>query len=241
MHRILNHKHRKMELLDQIIALLEAKFQGVRKDALQNLAGVIALQVEDKAGAQSIVDHLTADKVNQFTTSYRSRIDKEVQQSNQAYENNLRKKYDFTEKKDPTKQEPKPGDLTLEAIQSAIASQLAPLTQRMDAYDVAKAGAARRDAYVGKMKEAKISEAMQTTLLQQFDRMTFKDDADFNQFLADSASTLAKMAQDESNARLRSDHIPSMGNADDKGVSSAMKDYIASKAQNGGQVEGKSL
>lgn len=228
-----------MELLDQIIALLEAKFQGVRKDALQNLAGVIALQVEDKAGAQNIVDHLTADKVNQFTTSYRSRIDKEVQQSNQAYEQNLRKKFDFTEKKD--KQDTKPGDLTLEAIQSAIASQLAPLTQRMDAYDIAKAGAARRDSYVGKMKDAKISEAMQTTLLQQFDRMTFKDDADFNQFLADSASTLAKMAQDESNARLRTDHIPSMGNADDKGVSSAMKDYIASKAQNGGQVEGKSL
>ena len=90
-----------MELIDQIIALLEAKFQGVRKDAIQNLASSIALQVEDEAGAKGIVDRMTAEKVNQFVTSYRSRIDKEVQQSNQAFEQNLRKKFDFTEKGTP--------------------------------------------------------------------------------------------------------------------------------------------
>ena len=232
-----------MELLDQIIALLEAKFQGVRKDVIQNLAGVIALQVDDKAGAEAIVGQMTAEKVNQFGTNYRSRIDREVQQSNQAFEQNLRKKYDLTEKKQAPQpnQDPKPGELTLEAIQAAMAAQLAPLTQRMDAYEQQKTGVARRESYVASMKSAKISESAQNTLLQQFDRMTFKDDADFNQFLADSQPAFSKMAQDESNSRLKTDRIPSMGNVDDKGVSAAMKAYVASKGTNGGQVEGKAL
>lgn len=228
-----------MELLDQIIALLEGKFQGMRKDVIQNLAGVIALQVEDKAGAEAIVDHLTADKVQQFGTSYRSRIDKEVQQSNQAFEQNLRKKYDFTEKKGA--EGGKPGELTLEAIQAAMAAMLAPVTERMDAYDQQKTVSTRRESYVASMKSAKVSESMQSTLLQQFDRMTFKDDADFNQFLADSQPAFNKMAQDESNSRLRGDRVPSMGSVDEGGVSSAMKNYIASKGANGGQVEGKAL
>ena len=48
-----------MELLQQITALLEAKFQGARKDVIQTLAGVIALQVEDEKGAKDIVDRMT--------------------------------------------------------------------------------------------------------------------------------------------------------------------------------------
>lgn len=228
-----------MDLTKAIIALLEAKFQGVRKDVLTNLASSIALQAEDEKEAKTIVDRMTAEKVNGFAQSYRSSIDREIQQSVQTNEQKLREKYNFTEKQ--SQQQQQPGGLTIDQIKEIFREQLDPLTQRMDAYDKQKSASARRDLYVGKMKEAKLSEVAQNILLQQFDRMNFSDDADFNQFLADSQPTFAKMVQDDANARLRMDGTPSFGKTDDKGVSQGMKDYLESKTKNNGQVEGKAL
>ena len=84
---------------------------------------------------------------------------------------------------------------------------------------------------------------MQNSLLQQFDRMTFRDDTDFNQFLADSQPTFAQIVQNDSDARLRQVPRPFGGGGGDdtKGVSQAMKDYLESKKGGGNVVEGKAL
>ena len=49
------------ELQEKILALLVAKFQGVRKDGLQHLAAAIGLQVTTEEEANQVVDKLTAD------------------------------------------------------------------------------------------------------------------------------------------------------------------------------------
>ena len=59
------------ELQERILALLVAKFQGVRKDGLQHLAAAIGLQVTTEEEANQVVDKLTADKVSAFVTETR--------------------------------------------------------------------------------------------------------------------------------------------------------------------------
>ena len=81
-----------------ILALLIAKFSGVRKDVLEVLAGVLALQATNEDEAKGIVEKLTDAQVTDFGKDYRSGVDKEVNESNKTFESNLRKKYDFKEK-----------------------------------------------------------------------------------------------------------------------------------------------
>ena len=77
-----------MLTLEQIVAVLEKAFPGVRKDAIRSLAGVVAIQAEDEEAAQGIIDQMTAEKVQKFAQTYRSNIDREIQQSNQTLETN---------------------------------------------------------------------------------------------------------------------------------------------------------
>ena len=74
------------ELQEKILALLVAKFQGVRKDGLQQLAAAIGLQVASEEEANQVVDKLTADKVNGFVTEWRRTADAEIKKANDTYE-----------------------------------------------------------------------------------------------------------------------------------------------------------
>lgn len=220
-----------MLTLEQIVALLEKAFPGVRKDAIRSLAGVVAIQAEDEEAAQGIIDQMTAEKVQKFAQTYRSNIDREIQQSNQTLETNLRNKYNFVEKQTQQQQQQQQqqqfsGPLTLEQLKSLFSEQLAPLTQRMDAYDQQRTAQTRKETYLGKLKEAKISEAMVDMMSAQFDRMTFKDDAEFNAFLEASQPSIDKLAQQEANERLRADHVPGFNTVDSNGVSKAVADYL---------------
>lgn len=225
-----------MLTVEQITALLGKKFQGVRKDALQSMAGVIALQAEDEATAQEIIDRMTADNVQKFVQTYRSSIDREIQQSNQTMEQNLRNKYNFVEKQQPQPQpQPQPspeGAVTFDQLKTLFAEQLNPLLQRMDAYDQQRVGATRRETYLGKLKDAKLSEVMVDMMSAQFDRMTFKDDAEFNAFLESSQPTIDKLAQQMANDVLRNDRTPGFNTVNQEGVSKAVTDYLGQGQSN---------
>ena len=54
-----------------ILALLVAKFQGVRKDGLSVMAGILALQAATEEEAKTLVDKLTDAQVNEFIKDYR--------------------------------------------------------------------------------------------------------------------------------------------------------------------------
>ena len=224
-----------MLTVEQILALLGKKFPGVRKDALQSVAGVIALQAEDEATAQGIIDHMTAENVQKFVQTYRSNIDREIQQSNQTMEQNLRNKYNFVEKQQQQQQQQQfnqEGPVTLDQLRSLFAEMTAPLTQRMDAYEQQRIGATRRETYVGKLKAAKLSEAMIDMMTSQFDMMSFKDDAAFNAFLETSQPTIDKLAQQVVDQSLRNDRTPAFSQVDKDGVSSAVNSYLNRGEQN---------
>ena len=227
-----------MITVEQIAQLLTKKFSGTRKDVLLSMAGVIALQVETEDDAQTIVDSMTADKVQAFSKSYRSTIDAEVQQSNKTLEDNLRKKYDFKEKQDPKPADPptpqpKPGELTIDAIKAILSEQMKPFQQRLDAIDAAKATQVRKETYLSKLREANLGQATIGALTAQFDAMHFATDDDFQAFLTNSQPTIDALKQEAANASLRSaGPVPAFGsntaNAD-ADVPQAVIDHIASR------------
>ena len=87
----------------EIQALLEQKFKGERKDGLKLLARHIVMTAgEDDEKAKEAVEALTEDGVKQFIKDWRTDADAEITKSNKTAEENLRKKYDFVEKGQPT-------------------------------------------------------------------------------------------------------------------------------------------
>ena len=114
-----------------ILALLVAKFQGVRKDALGVLAGVLALQATNEDEAKALVDKVTDAQVTEFAKDYRAGVDKEVSESNKTFETNLRKKYDFKEKQNepgipPTEN---PNDIAA-IVKEAVAPEEKPFEEK---------------------------------------------------------------------------------------------------------------
>lgn len=218
----------------KIIALLEARFPGMRKDTLIVLAGVIALQAEDETQATEIVGKLTADKVTSFQQEHRSDIDREIQQANQTLESNLRNKYDFTEKGKPKNEEKpqeQPGALTLDMIKGLFAEQLKPLSDRLDAVDAQKKAAARRETYMGKLKAAKLSQDLIDTMAGQFDRMSFKDDEDFEAYLTTTQPAIDKLAQQAADQANRRTPLPNVNKTNEQGVNTAVAAYVQQKQQ----------
>ena len=119
-----------------ILALLVAKFQGVRKDALGVLASVLALQATNEDEAKALVEKVTDAQVTEFAKDYRADVDKEVSESNKTFETNLRKKYDFKEKQNepgipPTED---PNDIAA-IVKEAVAAAVKPFEEKLSSYE----------------------------------------------------------------------------------------------------------
>lgn len=83
---------------ETILALLIAKFSGVRKDVLNHMARAFALQVATEDEAKTLVEKITDAQVNEFVKEVRADVDKEVSESNKTFEANLKKKFNFVAK-----------------------------------------------------------------------------------------------------------------------------------------------
>ena len=230
---------------ERILALLLAKFAGVRKDCLTQLAGVLALQVTTEEEAQAAVDKLTADGVSQFVTDLRKDVDAEITKANKTYEDGLRRKYDFKEKEgegnaDPTnkqdgQQQPQ-GGVTLEAIAALIDAKIKPLQQERTA-------SSRRDQIVAKLDAAKIEGRQRDMMLRSFDRAasTFKDDEDFNGYLSELDGDIEAFQQEKNDDDLSKQEKPIFGAVNKDGVSSGVADYIAAQSEQKASLSGKEV
>lgn len=76
----------------QILALLIAKFSGVRKDGLEQMVRTLALQCTNEDEAKNLVEKITDAQVNDFVKEYRKVVDKEVSEAGKTLETNLKKK-----------------------------------------------------------------------------------------------------------------------------------------------------
>ena len=226
-----------------ILALLIAKFSGVRKDGLAVLAGVLALQATTEDEAKGIVEKLTDAQVNDFVKDYRSDVDKEVNESNKTFESNLRKKYDFKEKEtepggDPS-EKTDPNDIAA-MVKSAIADAVKPLQDELNGYR-ANALSDSRLKQLNEILGGCKDEAFKAKALKDFGRMTFNDDDAFNEFLNDTKTDVESANQRVADSNLSSETRPFFANKGDDGVSKGVAEFVESQKPGSDTFTGKEV
>lgn len=238
------------ELQEQILALLVAKFQGERKDALQQLALMIGTTAATIEEATEVVDKLAADKVSQFVKDYRRTADAEIAKANKTYEDGLRRKYDFKEKEaQPTVQTPatppapQPGVLTAELVRQIVREETKDVRDGLSTLNGDKLFASRREQLVAKLEAAKVEGRQRDMILRNFDRAasTFASDDDFNGYLTEVQGDIDAIAQENADKGLHGHEKPLLGAVNEKGISAAVADYIASKSENKSSLSGKEV
>lgn len=230
----------------KLLELLEAKFPGARKDGLQQLANSLSLTVTTEEEATAVVGKITADQVTDYIKEWRRVADAENSAAAQTRENNIREKYDLTEKGTPAPTPapaptPKPGEgatFTAQDIQRIVEDAVTKATQglqntvaTMQASDVAKARREKIEALFGK----DTPESYKKTVLAGFEGRTFKDDAEFDTFAEQTKTNHAAFMQDMADRSLRANGEPLMGGTNKDGVSNAVESYIKAKTETGGK------
>jgi len=177
---------------EKLLALLQSKFAGVRKDGLNQLATIMALTVTTDEEATSAVDKLTEQSVGQFVTDWRKDVDSEISKANKTYEEGLKKKYDFKEKGNPNPSAP-PSELTPEAIASIVQKAIEPFASELNSIKTTKMVETRKQLLAKELEG--LDEGFRTPYLNAFDRMNFKDDEDFNTHISNVKTEVAKIQQ----------------------------------------------
>lgn len=228
----------------QILALLQAKFAGVRKDGLAQLARMIALQVTSQEEAQALIDKLDVEKVTETVKDYRKDVDKEVSEANKTYEGNLKKKFKFVELDDPTPaddptKKTNPDDLKA-AIKAAVAEVVKPLNDEIAELRGSKISESRLQTLTEKLGSCK-DETFKAKVLKDFNRMSFTDDNAFNEYLTETETDIAAFNQDLANKGLGEQGKPMFGQKNNDGVSSGVASFIQSQTEKENSLGGKEV
>lgn len=222
--------------LNEIVALLETQFPGVRKDGLNQLARVIAMQVNTKEEATGIVGKLTAEAVAKFVADWRKDADAEIDKANKTREDNLRKKYDFVEKKPEEGGTPPAGTLDAATVQAMITNAVKEATKGLQSEVTSLQSAAvtanRRETLVKEL--ADVPEAYKAKVLKDFDRVAklggFADENAFNEYLTETKNDVAAFGQELADRGLSLHEKPVLGSPNKDGVSAGVESYIQAKA-----------
>lgn len=219
-------------MFEKIIELLTAKFAGIRKDAIEMLARNLALQCDNDDDVTAAIGKLTDEKVNDFVKGYRSQVDKEVSASISANEKNLRKKYDFIEKKidgnEPKKMEGNDNNDISAIINAAIAKAIEPFQNEISNLKQENTSKSRLQQVNDKLNACK-NDVYKNQMLKAYQKMAFADDEKFNEYLTELDSDIAEANQSFANDSLRGVK-PLKSEVNNDGVSKAVSDFISSQS-----------
>ena len=219
-------------MFEKIIELLTTKFTGIRKDAIEMLARNLALQCDNDDDVTAAIGKLTDEKVNEFVKGYRSQVDKEVSASISANEKNLRKKYDFIEKKidgnEPKKTEGNDANDISAIINAAIAKAIEPFQNEISNLKQENTSKSRLQQVNEKLNACK-NDVYKNQMLKAYQKMAFADDEKFNEYLTELDSDIAEANQSFANDSLRGVK-PLKSEVNNDGVSKAVSDFISSQS-----------
>ncbi len=227
---------------DKILALLVAKFAGVRKDGLAQLAAMLSLQIEKEEEVTAIIDKLTPEKVDSFIKDWRKDVDKEVSESNKTFEGNLKKKYDFVEKKEPDpnpnpnpKQESGKDDIAT-IVANAVKAAVEPFQQKLSAFEGSKIKETRLQTLQGKLKDT--PKTYSDKIISDFNRMNFESDDSFNEYLSETEKNISDFTQELADSKLSTGGRPYVSTSTEK-ESPAVQAYIQAKTAD--NLDGKKI
>lgn len=229
-------------MYEKLFAALLAKFVGIRKDALAQLAKSLATTVDTEEGVTTTIEKLNSEKVEAFVKDFRKDVDKEVGEANRSFEATLKKKFDFVEKKEEQQQKPdevKPNDLEA-VIAAALSKHLLPLQQKIESFQNEKISGSRVDVLSQKL--VGVPDSFKAQKLKDFGRMKFDSDEDFNTYLAEVETDLGTLKQELASQGLAGQAAPVFGQKNQDGVSSAVASFVAnSSAAKPSNLAGKEI
>jgi hypothetical protein len=226
--------------IEQIIALLMGKFTGVRKDGLKALARMIAIQAATEDDAKAIIEKLTDAQVGQFVKDFRADVDKEVSESNKTFEANLKKKFKFVEITEPGGKEDEKNDDVKTLVANAVAEAIKPFADSLKTFQSDKLTETRLSQLNAKLAECK-DENFKSQTLKDFKRMTFADDAAFEEYLNEKSTDIATANQNVADEHMRSTGAPFVNDKNEQGVSKAVADFVATQKPENNQFAGKEV
>lgn len=231
---------------EKILALLAAKFTGVRKDGLMQLARTFALQAATDEEAAALAEKLTEAQVNEFVKEYRSEVDKEATEARKTFEANLKKKFDLVEKKTS---EPGDGgsgkggggdDDMASKLESLLEAKLKPLQEKLSKYEQGEIAETRLQSLNDKLSGCKDG-TFKAKALKDFARMKFGTDEEFNEYLAETGTDMAAANQNVADAALGGQEKPLFGQKAENGISKGVAEYVASQKPDGAALSGKEV
>lgn len=231
---------------EQIVALLAAKFQGVRKDGLAQLARTIALQCTNEDEAKALVEKITEAQVTDFVKEYRKVVDKEVSDASKTLEATLRKKYaQQHEGNEPEPPEhggqPKGEDDLAAIVAKAVAGAVKPLQERLEKYEQGEVGKSRLQALNDILAKCK-DETFKAQTLKDFGRMSFESDEAFREYLTDKEADIKTTNQSVADAAIGGGAgAPRFGQKTEDGVSKAVAEFVAASKSGSDALTGKEV
>ncbi|WP_313636245.1 hypothetical protein [Empedobacter sp.] len=216
----------------KLLELLNTRFlgKGVRKDVLARLATAYSLQITTEEEAQALVEKLTDEQVTEFQKELRSEVDSEIAKATKtALENAGKSK--GGEGAGEGSPEPGKGEGVNGGEESDIAKALKQIAETQktlaDEINSIKAGKTtetRLSQINDILKDVK-DETLKNTISKNFPRMSFENDEEFAEYLAEIQTDVTTSNQSFINQGL-TNHQPSFGEKAPDGVSSSVKDFI---------------
>lgn len=225
-------------------SLLEAKFPGVRKDGLTQIAGTLALMCETKEDAEKLINNMTDEAVNAQVKTMRSAIDAEVTKATKTHEDKLREKYSFVDKgQQQQQQEPDPSKQ--QDVATIVQQAIAPLMQKIEAqetkihaYEQKGIKDARREKIVALLDGT--PDVLRNAVLGQFDATTFADEDAFTTFLNNQTNDI-QAYKTQVSSQLFGGFRPTTQQQAGGAVSQAVQSFIKSQQTQTSSSEGKKL
>lgn len=226
-----------MLTLEQIIALLQTKFAGMRKDGLEQLAKVIRLNATNEDEVKALVERYTPEQVTEFITDWRKDVDKEVNNGVKTAETNFKKKYKVTEDSETNLDKDsvvEPEKDTPTDITAIIQAAIKPLTDEISALKSGNVTATRSELLNSKLSTA--PQAFKDRVLRDYNRMSFENEEAFNGYISELEVDLTNYTQEVNNQSLSAFGRPVVSGSDNNTVSTAVEQYV--KESQAGKGEG---
>lgn len=233
-------------------SLLEAKFPGVRKDGLTQIAGTLALMCETKEDAEKLINNMTDEAVNAQVKTMRSAIDAEVTKATKTHEDKLREKYSFVDKgqqqqqqQQQKQQQQEPDPSKQQDVATIVQQAIAPLMQKIEAqetkihaYEQKGIKDARREKIVALLDGT--PDVLRNAVLGQFDATTFADEDAFTTFLNNQTNDI-QAYKTQVSSQLFGGFRPTTQQQAGGAVSQAVQSFIKSQQTQTSSSEGKKL
>lgn len=210
-------------MYEKLLALLVGKFPQARKDGLQQMARTLAIHVADETEAQALVEKITSDKVTEYIKDWRKEVDSEVSNSTKTFENTLKGKYDFVEKKtpNPTPNPTDPNDIAA-IVKNSVEAAVKPLQEEIQMLKSGKTVETRKQLLEQKLAEAPA--VFKTKVLKDFARMNFETDEEFDAYVVETEADAATATQEIANGNLSGFPRPVVGSGGQIGEKQILAD-----------------